>query len=280
MLNKLLNILTYLSLAILMFIVAYIIARCLLVDSFYIPSTSMKPTLMPGSRIVVDKTIMGARIYKNFNFNDNNYKLEIWRTRGRKPIKHNDLVVYNRVNYKDKIKFVINDVYCKRIIGLPGDTIRIINGHYTNNNYNKPLGIHKQQNLLQHTPDSTLEAENLLRSMPKEEHFNWTIKNFGPLYIPRKGDVIHITPETATVFKTILEWETNNKILIDWDENKVMAKGVSYETHCFKHNYYFMGGDNVLNSNDSRYMGVVPEEYIIGVVSFVVPALTNTHKYK
>ena len=73
MLNKLLNILTYLSLAILMFIVAYIIARCLLVDSFYIPSTSMKPTLMPGSRIVVDKTIMGARIYKNFNFNDNNY---------------------------------------------------------------------------------------------------------------------------------------------------------------------------------------------------------------
>lgn len=34
----------------------------------------------------------------------------------------------------------------------------------------------------------------------------------------------------------------------------------------FKSNWYFFGGDNVLNSRDSRYFGLVPEDYIIGVV--------------
>jgi signal peptidase I len=35
----------------------------------------------------------------------------------------------------------------------------------------------------------------------------------------------------------------------------------------FKTDWYFFAGDNVLNSRDSRYFGLVPEEYIIGIVS-------------
>ena len=35
------------------------------------------------------------------------------------------------------------------------------------------------------------------------------------------------------------------------------------------HNYYFMAGDNVGASNDSRYWGLVPEEYIVGVVKYI-----------
>ena len=30
--------------------------------------------------------------------------------------------------------------------------------------------------------------------------------------------------------------------------------------------WYFLGGDNVLNSRDSRYFGLVPEDYIVGIV--------------
>ena len=32
----------------------------------------------------------------------------------------------------------------------------------------------------------------------------------------------------------------------------------------FRKNYYFVGGDNVLYSQDSRYWGLLPEEYIVG----------------
>ena len=40
--------------------------------------------------------------------------------------------------------------------------------------------------------------------------------------------------------------------------------------HTFGHNYYFMAGDNVCDSNDSRYWGLVPEQYIIGVAQCVL----------
>ena len=35
----------------------------------------------------------------------------------------------------------------------------------------------------------------------------------------------------------------------------------------FMENYYFMGGDNMENSKDSRYWGVLPEPYIVGVAT-------------
>ena len=34
--------------------------------------------------------------------------------------------------------------------------------------------------------------------------------------------------------------------------------------YCFKKNYYFVSGDNMANSQDSRYWGMLPEEYIVG----------------
>lgn len=37
----------------------------------------------------------------------------------------------------------------------------------------------------------------------------------------------------------------------------------------FLKNYYFMAGDKGLNSQDSRYWGLLPEEYIVGKAAFV-----------
>ena len=35
----------------------------------------------------------------------------------------------------------------------------------------------------------------------------------------------------------------------------------------FMENYYFMGGDSMENSKDSRYWGLLPEPYIVGVAT-------------
>ena len=34
--------------------------------------------------------------------------------------------------------------------------------------------------------------------------------------------------------------------------------------YCFRKNYYFMAVDKGMNSQDSRYWGLLPEEYIVG----------------
>jgi len=46
----------------------------------------------------------------------------------------------------------------------------------------------------------------------------------------------------------------------------VYIEGDPLRHYTFKGNWYFLGGDNVLNSRDSRYFGLVPKEYIVGVV--------------
>ncbi len=243
--------------------------RVFVADWFRIPSCSMMPTLQPGDKIVVNKAMMGARIYTDYHFQKDGNELQSVRLRGWRPVKYNDVVVFNRANHQRKIKFVINNVYCKRCVALPGDTLSIVNGVYVNNNYRGVLGVSREQQRLRHTPD-TMVAPNCLRAMPKDEHFDWTIRNFGPYYVPRKGDMIRITPRTAILYKVLLEWETGKKLAIDWNRNEVKAGGKKLTWHKFLHDYYFMAGDNVLDSDDSRYKGPVPEEYIIGIATRII----------
>ena len=38
----------------------------------------------------------------------------------------------------------------------------------------------------------------------------------------------------------------------------------------FKSNYYFMSGDNSMNSVDSRFWGLIPEDFIVGKAALVI----------
>lgn len=247
----------------------HLLRRAFVADRFVIPSESMEPTLVPGDAVWVNKLLMGARIYTDFHFDKKGGPLHSFRTRGLRPIDYNDIVVFNRANHGGKMKFIINYVYCKRVIGLPGDSISIVGGYYKNNNYDEQLGLEEVQAKLAHTPDSILKRQRLLRSLPRNPNVKWTIKDFGPMYVPRKGDMMRITPKSATIYRTILEWETGMKVKADWKTGNVTLGGKTFSHHRFRHDYYFMAGDNVLNSDDSRYFGPVPEEYIVGIVGKV-----------
>lgn len=245
---------------------AWLGVRVFFFDQFITPTESMLPTLMPGDRIIVNKSIVGARIYSDFSFNKNGGELKSWRTRGFRSIKPNDIVVFNFPHHDGKINFVINNVYAKRCVAIPGDSIRIVDGFFRNNNHHGIIGVEEQQRAFRNMPDSIF-PEFVLRSMPFDDNIPWTIKNFGPLYVPRKGDLIHISSDDASVYRMILEWETGKEIAIDRENGCVFADGEELTCHRFSHNYYFMCGDNVSNSNDARYWGFVPEEYIVGVVT-------------
>lgn len=46
----------------------------------------------------------------------------------------------------------------------------------------------------------------------------------------------------------------------------------------FKKNYYFMLGDNWMNSNDSRHWGLLPEDFIVGKSLFVCYSVDSETK--
>ena len=254
----------------------WLLMRAFLVDQFIIPTESMEPTLMPGDRVIVNKAIMGARIYSDFHFNQEGIELKSWRTRGLRRLQHNDIVVFNFPKHDDKINFVINHVYAKRCVALPGDTISIVNGRYVNNNYEGTLGLESEQTRLANISDSIIDP-SVLYTFPYDAQplsplppwgggprYCWTIKEMGPLYVPRKGDRIRITPKEANLYRHILEWETGKEMPSDT---------IAY--HTFQHNYYYLCGDNVLNSCDARYWGFVPEEYIVGIVTHITYSINS-----
>lgn len=250
-------------------ILVYAVMRIYIADRFCIPSNSMIPALWPGDDILVDKTLMGARLYTKYDFPKEGGELSCVRTKGLRNIKINDILVCNRYKYHDTVKFVINDLICKRCIGLPGDTVSIVNGFYKNNNFGGIIGdISSQQRLS--TSDSTLLNPRSFRAFPKIKQIQWTIKDFGPYYVPRKDDLIKIDARVAAIYRVQLEWELGTSIMVDWNKNAAFANGKRIIKHKFKHNYYFLAGDNVLNSDDSRYKGPVPEEYVIGIASRIL----------
>ncbi len=248
----------------------WLMVRVFLFDYFTIPSDSMTPTLEPGSKVIVNKMIMGPRIYTDFCFDKKGQELRAVRLKGLRPLRHNDIVVFNYPLHHDRISFVINHVYCKRIIGLPGDSISAVNGHLFNNNFDGVLGCAKKQKQLEGKDERTLRKYGVYRVAPRNNAFSWNIKDWGPLYVPRKDDEINITPYTAIMYRKVLEWETGNKITWNWETGKVYSGDNELSRHRFLHNYYHLCGDYALDSFDSRYWGFVPEEYIVGVVWLVV----------
>ena len=122
------NIISILIIIIGCLIIVYFWIRIFMFDTYPVNTGSMYPTIQPGDRIVVNKLIFGARLYKNLDFLQGG-KLKALRLKGYRGVNYNDVVVFNCAH---PMEFDIRTVYVKRCIGLPGDTIWIRNGQYQN----------------------------------------------------------------------------------------------------------------------------------------------------
>lgn len=245
--------------------IGWLLFRALVCDQFVVPSDSMRPTLVPGDRILVDKLIAGARIYKRFEFG-RDIPLESFRLPGRRAVRVNDVAVFNAPRGYDRkrIEFRINYVYAKRCVGTPGDTVAVCGGFFRNVRHAGPIGDTVQQRRLAETPDSLL-PRGVLRAFPQDDSlFGWTIRDMGPLYVPQAGRTIELDERACKLYGLVVEYETGRRLR--YAGGRAWLGDEPAAEYTFAQDYYFFCGDNVLDSRDSRYLGFVPAEFIIGVV--------------
>ena len=157
--------------------------------------------------------------------------------------------------------------YVKRCIGIPGDSLQIKGGFYEINGRRGIGNLNDQEMLSNYRGEY---PQGIYNTYPFDYRLGWNFINFGPLYLPRKGDTLPIDTSAVRIYYKMIKYESG--LNLQEREGQVWCGDSLVERYTFRTNWYFMGGDNMWNSQDSRYLGPIPEEFIIGKAPLILTA--------
>lgn len=147
-----------------------------------------------------------------------------------KTINKGEVIAFKPDAELNKGGFSRNDILVKRVCGIPGDFV--VKDNFT---YHLSFGQDSRS---------------------------------GNIYkIPGKNTSIELNVSNIEFYRPYIESE-GSKVSIS--EQKIIINGTLANSYKFKHNYYFMAGDNADLSYDSRYFGIVPSTGIVGKPLFIL----------
>ena len=233
--------------------------------SFTIPSDSMQPVIKPGDTVVVDKLSTGARLFDIAGAARGD-SVGIWRMPGWRRFRRGDVLVFNFVHRDswDTIAMNVRTYYIKRCIAVPGDTVAIRGFVYTVNGDTLRRYATPEEFGRLYPDDAALRAERRRGYMAdlSDTIDNWTIRDYGPLVVPARGMTLPVDTVTFRRYRQMIERETGRGVTRR--DGRVWLGDSVLTAYTFREDYYFMAGDNAVASMDSRYWGLVPEDFIVG----------------
>jgi signal peptidase I len=102
---------------------------------------------------------------------------------------------------------------------------------------------------------------------PYDDLHKWTRENFGPVWIPKKGSTVTLTPQNFSIYERAIRTYEGNTL--EEKNGSYFINNKQTNQYTFKMDYFWMMGDNRQDSQDSRYWGFVPEDHIVGEASLI-----------
>lgn len=209
------------------------LVRSFVVEPFQIPSSSMRPGLIPGDFILVNKFAYGIRL----------------------PVLNQTVIPISAPKRGDVMVFEFpldrSTNFIKRVIGLPGDVVEYRDKQLLINGKLQP------QTLIS---DSQYVDDNSL-SLRKPQQYSENLS----------GHIHTLYAEAGYPGFDPLQVENyHQRGLVNFPDN---CQYDMQEARWFKctvpSGHYFMMGDNRDNSGDGRYWGFVPDNHVVGKAFFV-----------
>lgn len=247
-------------------LVIVLLIRFFFFESYHIISSSMKTAVLNGDFVIVDKLLF------------HNYP------------KRNRVILFTSPLRKDT---ATNKLFLSRCIGLPGDTLELtdnilkVNGlevpksPYTLTRYYidpsvKEMMLTQIKRLNIPIRESAITDSTYTLSLTPYEEFQirdelpeFMNVRFKPvetekykLVVPQKDRAYRLDSVTLKACKEIILAEAGDKAI--FRDGKLYLDGKETTFFSFKQNYYWLLSDNTLESIDSRHLGFVPEDALVG----------------
>lgn len=104
----------------------------------------------------------------------------------------------------------------------------------------------------------------------------WNQDQYGPLKIPKKGDVVALNDKTLPEYQWIIKNYEHNTL--ENKNGKIFINGKETNQYTIQQDYYMMVGDNRDASLDARFFGFVPEANIVGKPMFTWMSVEGAFK--
>lgn len=218
------------------------------IASFVVPTGSMENEVMTGDFLFVNKFKYGPTTPQVVPIL--NIPLPFYKFPGFWEPEKEDVIVFIYPGDRDEIEASQFQYYLKRCIATAGDTLEIKDKMVYVNGKKYPLP--ENGKFMPHYGD---------RMAGYPYGTTWTLNNYGPLYIPKKGDKIDINLDNIRQWDTFIRREGHE---ITIDRNSVFVDGKATTKYEVERDYCFGMGDNRDNSEDSRSWGLIPYDNVVG----------------